>query len=597
MNNMRVRILLALLLTVSLSTPSWARNKAKPVVAPAAVPVSNLSENDRRVFDYYFQEALNARHQNRFDEAFDLFRYCLELDSLNAQAWYETAVFYNNMKRPDWGVEAMQKAWSLDPGNDWYTFGLANMYLGLKMYDKAIVLYEGLLQTRSDDENLHYYLATLYTQGGKLKEAIRELDKVESLIGKNEQVSVEKFRIYKDLGKPKRAIHEIQVLSNKNPFDADMLLLLGDSWMELGNTKEAFRNYQKASDLDPGSPAVALTLADYYNETGDSVAAQKQFLSALTNPNTDIETKIQIFTPMLAESMGTADSVRIPEFFNILLDQHPNDYQLRELHVEYLMEKGRKQEAKSELQTVLDLNPNQLDTWKKLLQLCAEANNQTEIQKVCTEALTYFPSESIFWFYLGLSKYPEQGKDIIPEMYREAINTFQKAVDVSKPDDFSFISRVYGLMGDAYMSLKEQSAAFEHYEKALAAHPGNILVLNNYAYYISEDGSDLPKAERMSRKTIDAEPKNPTYLDTYAWIFFKEGKYSLAKIYIERAVANEPEPSSVIFEHYGDILWFNDEKDAALEQWKKGLELEGPTDELIEKVETGQYVKPKPKKP
>lgn len=91
--------------------------------------------------------------------------------------------------------------------------------------------------------------------------------------------------------------------------------------------------------------------------------------------------------------------------------------------------------------------------------------------------------------------------------------------------------------------------------------------------------------------TIDAEPKNPTFLDTYAWIFFKQGKYGLAKIYMERALANEPAPSSILVEHYGDILWFNGEKDAALEQWKKALELEDPTEELAQKVEKGMYVK------
>lgn len=582
--------LLVFLLLLTLALPVAARVKSKPVVSTPTKQTPALSENDRRASDYYFQEALNARQQNQFDEAFDLFRYVAELDSLNAQAWYEVAVFYNNMKHPEWGVDAMEKAWKLDPQNDWYTFGLANMYLALKMVPKAVVLYEGLLKTRSSDENLHYQLAALYNQSGNFPAALRQFDAVENLIGKNEAVSFEKFKIYKQLGKPKRAIHEIQALSNDNPYDVDYVLMLGDAWMELGNFKEAFKQYQSAKTIDPGNPSVSLSLADYYKETGDSLKAQEQLLSALTNPNTDVATKLEIFTPILTNAMISVDSVKIPSYFDILLDQHPNDYQIRELHVEYLMQKGRKDEAKAELSTVLDLNPNQLDTWKKLLQLSAEANNQTKIRKICTGALTYFPAESIFWFYLGLSWYPEQEGQMENTDYKEAIKAFEKAISVSKPDDNTFISRVYGLIGDAYLYLKDRPACYENYEKALAVHSGNILVLNNYAYYLSEDNTDLPKAERMSRKTIDAEPKNSTYLDTYAWIFFKEEKFSLAKIYIERAVANEPDLSSTILEHYGDILWFNQETEAALVQWKKALELANPSDELIEKVETGKYV-------
>jgi len=593
MNSMRIRFLLVFMLSLLLALPVGARGKKKQVVAISAVQSPSLSENDRRVSDYYFQAALSARQQNRFDEAFQLFRNVVELDSLNAQAWYEVAVFYNNMKHPEWGVDAMEKAWKLDPKNDWYTFGLANMYLALKMVPKAVVLYEGLLKTRSSDENLHFQLATLYNQNGNFVGALHQYDAVENLIGKNEAVSMAKFKIYKDLGKPTRAIHEIQALCNDNPYDVDYILMLGDAWMDLGNLKEAFKQYQSAKSTDPGNPSVALSLADYYKETGDSLKSQEQLVSALTNPNTEVDTKIQIFTPILSNALVSSDSVRIPSYFDILLDQHPNDYQIRELHVEYLMHKGRKDEAKTELRTVLDLNPDQLDIWKKLLQLSAEANNQIEIRKICIDAITYFPAEPIFWFYMGLSWYPEQEEQAEETDYREAIKAFEKAISVSKPEDNTFISRVYGLIGDAYLYLKNRTACYENYEKALTTYQGNILVLNNYAYYLSEDNTDLSKAERMSRKTIDAEPKNATYLDTFAWIFFKEEKYSLAKIYIERAVANEPEPSTTILEHYGDILWFNQEIEAALVKWKKALELQNPSDELLEKVETGKYVIPK----
>ena len=594
---MRVSKLLVFLLSLALVLPMAASGKKKPVVSAPTKQIPLLSENDRRASDYYFQEALNARQQNRFDDAFELFRYVVAIDSLNAQAWYEVAVFYNNMKHPEWGVDAMEKAWKLDPQNDWYTFGLANMYLALKMTPKAVVLYEGLLKTRSSDENLHYQLAALYHQNGNLSAALHQFDAIENLIGKNQAVSSEKFKIYKQLGKPKRAIREIQNLCNDNPFDVEYVLMLGDAWMELDNLKEAFKQYQSAKSLDPGNPSISLSLADYYKELGDTIASQQQLISALTNPNTDVATKLEIFAPILTNAMVTADSVKISSYFDILLDQHPNDYQMRELHVEYLMQKGWKDEAKAELRTVLDLNPTQLDTWKKLLQLSADANNQNEIRKICTDAITYFPAEPLFWFYLGLSWYPEQeGKADVTD-YKAAIAAFLKAISVSKPDDNAFISRVYGLIGDAYLYLKDRPACYENYEKALAIHPGNILVLNNYAYYLSEDNADLAKAERMSRKTIDTEPKNSVYLDTYAWIFFKEEKFSLAKIYIERAVANEPQPSSTILEHYGDILWFNQEAEAAMVQWKKALELENPSEELVDKVETGKYVSPQKLQP
>ena len=61
----------------------------------------------------------------------------------------------------------------------------------------------------------------------------------------------------------------------------------------------------------------------------------------------------------------------------------------------------------------------------------------------------------------------------------------------------------------------------------------------------------------MSYKTVKAEPKNSTYLDTYAWILFEKGKYAEAKIYIDDAMKNGGEESDVIVEHCGDIYFMN----------------------------------------
>ena len=96
----------------------------------------------------------------------------------------------------------------------------------------------------------------------------------------------------------------------------------------------------------------------------------------------------------------------------------------------------------------------------------------------------------------------------------------------------------------------------------------------------------------MSAKTIEKEPKNSTYLDTYAWIFYQQGNYSLAKFYIERAIDNlkEKQESGVILEHYGDILWMTRENDAiALETWKKAYDSGYQTEALKNKIDNNGW--------
>lgn len=60
--------------------------------------------------------------------------------------------------------------------------------------------------------------------------------------------------------------------------------------------------------------------------------------------------------------------------------------------------------------------------------------------------------------------------------------------------------------------------------------------MNNYAYYLSEMEIQLDKAEEMISNVIQLEPSNATYLDTYAWVLFKRGKYMEALFIIEQAM-------------------------------------------------------------
>lgn len=111
--------------------------------------------------------------------------------------------------------------------------------------------------------------------------------------------------------------------------------------------------------------------------------------------------------------------------------------------------------------------------------------------------------------------------------------------------------------------------------------------MNNYAYYLSEKNMNLKKSESLSAKTIEKEPKNSTYLDTYAWIFYQQGNYSLAKFYMERAIDNmdKKQDPGVMYEHYGDILLKTGNEKKALEMWKKAYETENKTDALKLKIE------------
>ena len=94
----------------------------------------------------------------------------------------------------------------------------------------------------------------------------------------------------------------------------------------------------------------------------------------------------------------------------------------------------------------------------------------------------------------------------------------------------------------------------------------------------------------MSYKTVKAEPDNGTYLDTYAWILFMQGRYEEAKIYIEQALKNYKTPSADVIEHAGDIFWKCGDRNAAVEYWKQAVDAGGSDSVLKKKLKQKKYL-------
>ena len=121
--------------------------------------------------------------------------------------------------------------------------------------------------------------------------------------------------------------------------------------------------------------------------------------------------------------------------------------------------------------------------------------------------------------------------------------------------DASRIAEALAIKGDVqYQELGDRKLAYKTYEEALSVDPDRTSVLNNYAYYLSLEHRKLRKALKMSRRTVELEPDNATYLDTYGWILYLLRKPKEAKPYFKHAMLYGGKDSAVILEHYSKVL-------------------------------------------
>lgn len=129
--------------------------------------------------------------------------------------------------------------------------------------------------------------------------------------------------------------------------------------------------------------------------------------------------------------------------------------------------------------------------------------------------------------------------------------------------DTTNILMAYSTIGDYYHMMGRKKDAYRNYEAALRINPRYVPVLNNYAYFLSEEKKQLRKALQMSRITIEEEPDNATYLDTYGWLLFLLKRPEEAKPYFKHAMIFGGKDSDVVLKHYSLVLEALGEKDLA----------------------------------
>ncbi|MCI7356791.1 MAG: tetratricopeptide repeat protein, partial [Parabacteroides sp.] len=178
---------------------------ASDVKTPVQASLNQLSPEQQRKFDYFYYEAANLKNAGKYDAAYDLFSYCLSLDTASSPVLYELAMFQLQRNRPEKAVEMLKSAVAHSDDNFTYRMTLAGLYRNLGMYGEASDSYEELVKRYPDKSELNYYLADALTQEGEIGAAIDAYNVLESTMGMNETLSLQKFKLYQTLKQPDKA--------------------------------------------------------------------------------------------------------------------------------------------------------------------------------------------------------------------------------------------------------------------------------------------------------------------------------------------------------------------------------------------------------
>jgi Tfp pilus assembly protein PilF len=548
-----------------------------------------------RRYDAFFLEAICERAKDNHDAAFDLLRRCVEIDSTKSEAYYYLSQYYGGLKQKEQVMACIQKAADLEPSNSTYQETLANAYINMRQYDEAAQVLERLYDAHRDRDDVLGVLIQLYEEQHEYESAIKALTKLETLEGKSERLSYAKSNFYTQLGDKKAAIAEMKNLADQYPNDQNYRCLYANTLFVNGQKKKALAIYEDVLKIEPENRNALMALLAYEKDEGDPDKAEALTERILTGKNTTSQDKILLMRQEIGQSeQEGGDSTRVLNLFRRMLAQPQMDADVAILCATYMnLKKMPNDSISAVLEKVLDIAPDNAAARLQLVSYAWQAEDMPRIISLCQDARQYNPDEMAFYYYQGIAYYKQEELDL-------ALNAFQNGIGViTQQSDPDIVSDFYAVMGDILHQKGLDKEAYAAYDSCLQWKDDNYGCLNNYAYYLSEQGVQLDKAEQMSYRTIKAEPKNATFLDTYAWILFKQGRYSEAKIYIDQTLQCDSDTSAVLLEHAGDIYYHAGQRDQALTYWQQALvrttEKEDPKDDrkaiLTRKIKLKKYLK------
>ena len=581
---------LALLSAAILTISCGGAKAVQPDGTTAQASLASLpaiSHNDSLRFKIYYFEAIKQQSSGNFDAAYDLLRHCLDINPNAAEAYFMLSFYDGILKNDSAALADVKKASELSPTNSSYLERLGAGYFSMGNLAEATKAYEKLAENSPERSDVLDILAQLY---GRQKDYDRMLDvlqRMETLEGANEDLTLAKMRVYSLQGKKQEEFNELKSMAAKYPNDMNYRVMMGNWLLQNGKADEAYRQYAEVLQAEPENTNARMSMIDYYRTTQQPLRADSLQEAMLVSTKTPMDSKIVLIRQAVAESeQQGGDSSKVLNLFRKMLVQPQETSDMAELYAAYMTLKKMPQDSISKaLETVLAISPDNAGARLQLIQAEWGEQDFDRVAELSRQAIDYNPDEMAFYYFLGLAYVQKDDDDSALDALRRGVS------QINNQSNKELVSDFYAIMGDILHDKGLAEEAYAAYDSCLQWKDDNLGCLNNYAYYLSEENRELAKAEQMSYRTVQAEPDNATFLDTYAWILFKRKKYAEAMQYINMAVDNDTAKSAVIIEHAGDIHAVNGDTDGAVKFWQQALEAGAENEKAIRrKIKLKKYV-------
>lgn len=547
-----------------------------PVLSAILLTVSaTASDRDSvRAEDYYI-EGVRSFCAGDYRSAESGLSACLRLEPENDAAMYYLAMISMSRNETDRALSLLEKASAISPENTWYRLATARLYSGIGENGLAISVYESLIAEHPSKSDYYYELIDLLVRTGELDKALSTLDRIEELRGVDELTCNARYEILIRQNRLDDAEAVVRKMDEDFP-SARTALLLGDLNKSRYNDSTALRYYKKALTLDPDFTPAYFGVAEVYRMERNFYYYFQNIDVFLSSPDMNPEMKASYFQEIVFPSgMVQVFKPQVDTMILCTLHAHPEDTTVLSLAGSYYIAVDSVNRGLELLKRNVELHPDVKSVHSALLGQLYYLEDWEQLIPAAAQTVENFPEDITLREVLAIA-YWQYGE------IEEAVKVYHRILkDI--PKDHPMLINCYGSLGDLYHELGNRRQSYACYEKGLRIDDNYSPILNNYAYYLSEERRNLKKALEMSRKTILNEPENATYLDTYGWLLYLTGDYEQARKYLKDAMVYGGKENAEVLDHYAEALFALKEYNLAFLYWGNADKID-PSLGLSEKI-------------
>ena len=190
-----------------------------------------------------------------FNEAKTILEEAISLKSEAPIIWAFLGNVYDNLKKYEKAIRALEKAHNLDPSNDKYIFTLATFYDKNSQFEKAAEIIKEFLKQYPDSADALNFIGYMYAEHGiNLEKAIQYINKALEIQPHAGYIIDSLGWIYFKQGKTQKALDQLLKAKDLEPTDPVILEHLGDVQSSLDKNTEAIEYYIEALKNNPENP-------------------------------------------------------------------------------------------------------------------------------------------------------------------------------------------------------------------------------------------------------------------------------------------------------------------------------------------------------